>query len=299
MTEATPRTLTIAAVERETRLSKDVLRVWEKRYGFPTPLRDANGERIYLVEHVERLGLLKRCLGRGHRPGYLMGLSDQELSALAGRSLQEGVTDAERALFDTLLAPIHAHDPVAFERLLRQQLARQGLAAFVESTIARLTTEVGWRWEIGVFAVFEEHLYTEVVSRVLRQAIATIPAGAQPPSILLSTLPGEEHGLGLLMAEALFALEGASCVALGTNLPLLDLSRASQAYGADVVALSVSAAYPKAGPGLRQLRSLLPGDTQLWAGGAGSAASGETEAVWRLMTLADCRTAVAEWRATH
>ena len=35
----------IAAVERETGLSKDTLRVWERRYGFPRPLRDANGER--------------------------------------------------------------------------------------------------------------------------------------------------------------------------------------------------------------------------------------------------------------
>jgi len=34
----------IAAVERDTGLSKDVLRMWERRYGFPVPNRDANGE---------------------------------------------------------------------------------------------------------------------------------------------------------------------------------------------------------------------------------------------------------------
>ena len=37
----------IAAVERDTGLSKDVLRMWERRYGFPVPERDANGERLY------------------------------------------------------------------------------------------------------------------------------------------------------------------------------------------------------------------------------------------------------------
>ena len=36
----------IAAVEREVGLSKDVLRVWERRYGFPLPSRDAPGERL-------------------------------------------------------------------------------------------------------------------------------------------------------------------------------------------------------------------------------------------------------------
>jgi len=37
----------IAAVERDTGLAKDTLRVWERRYGFPAPARDANGERLY------------------------------------------------------------------------------------------------------------------------------------------------------------------------------------------------------------------------------------------------------------
>ena len=39
--------LNISAVERETGLSKDVLRMWERRYGFPKPGRDDNGERQY------------------------------------------------------------------------------------------------------------------------------------------------------------------------------------------------------------------------------------------------------------
>ena len=44
---ARPITLSIAAVERDTGLSKDTLRVWERRYGFPQPGRDGFGERAY------------------------------------------------------------------------------------------------------------------------------------------------------------------------------------------------------------------------------------------------------------
>ena len=44
--------LPIAAVERDTGLAKDTLRVWERRYGFPQPGRDANGERTYPLEQV-------------------------------------------------------------------------------------------------------------------------------------------------------------------------------------------------------------------------------------------------------
>ena len=62
----------IAAVERDTGLSKDVLRMWERRYGFPVPDRDGHGERIYPAEQVERLRLIKRLMDAGHRPGKLI-----------------------------------------------------------------------------------------------------------------------------------------------------------------------------------------------------------------------------------
>ena len=58
----------IAAVERETGLSKDVLRMWERRYGFPVPERDANGERLYPAAQVERL--------RGQYPHIAFALAE-------------------------------------------------------------------------------------------------------------------------------------------------------------------------------------------------------------------------------
>ena len=45
----------IAAVERDTGLSKDTLRVWERRYRFPLPARDPSGERVYSRQDVEKL----------------------------------------------------------------------------------------------------------------------------------------------------------------------------------------------------------------------------------------------------
>ncbi|MCB1912570.1 MAG: MerR family transcriptional regulator, partial [Rhodocyclaceae bacterium] len=65
-------TYSIAAVERDTGLSKDTLRVWERRYGFPTPERDENGERLYPGDQLERLRLIKRLLDQGRRPAALM-----------------------------------------------------------------------------------------------------------------------------------------------------------------------------------------------------------------------------------
>ena len=49
-----PVLYSIAAVERDTGLSKDTLRVWERRYGFPRPARDAAGQPM-AVHRVRRV----------------------------------------------------------------------------------------------------------------------------------------------------------------------------------------------------------------------------------------------------
>ncbi|MBP8028611.1 MAG: MerR family transcriptional regulator, partial [Giesbergeria sp.] len=74
--------LSIAAVERETGLAKDTLRVWEKRYGFPAPLRDAAGDRLYPSAQVVQLKLIRRLLDAGMRPGKVVGLDNDALQAL-------------------------------------------------------------------------------------------------------------------------------------------------------------------------------------------------------------------------
>lgn len=292
----------IAAVERDTGLSKDVLRMWERRYGFPTPDRDANGERSYPAEQVEHLRLIKRLLDQGHRPGKLLAASPEALAALAPRHKRETVEpppDAEA--LDALLQHIRQHDAAGYQQAMQQRLARQGLQQFVQQTVAVLTRRVGEAWEDGRVEVFEEHLYTELTKRLLRQAIATLPGGARQPRIVLTSVPDEEHGLGLLMVEALAALEGAECIPLGTQMPLLDIARAAQAHQADIVALSFSVAFPQrqvAGL-LDQLRSVMPQDTELWVGGGGVTRVAATTGLRVLHGLDDIATALKDWRTGH
>jgi methylmalonyl-CoA mutase cobalamin-binding subunit len=299
MSKVTSITLSIAAVERETRLSKDILRAWEKRYGFPAPQRDTNGERCYPAWQVERLRLMKRLMDQGHRPGHLAALPAEELSALLPRPSPCPASQPQRGggAIEQLLAAVKKN-PAGFQRSMQDQLAREGLERFVEHIAAPLTTAVGQHWEDGSFEVFDEHFYTEETARVLRKAIAALPGSGDSPRILLTTLPGEAHGLGLLMAEALLALDGAACISLGTETPLLDIARAAPAFDADVVALSFSAAYPRRqiGAALRQLRLALPAGIAIWAGGAGIASQAAIEGVRLLPTLADGRLALADFR---
>ena len=120
----------------------------------------------------------------------------------------------------------------------------------------------------GELQVFEEHLYTEQLQVALRTAINAFPRQIGTPRVLLTTFPGEQHGLGLLMVEALLVPEGAQCISLGVQTPIEDIRRAALAHKAHLVALSFSAAFPvrQASEGLATLRRQLPASITLWAG---------------------------------
>ena len=151
-----PPGFNIAAVERDTGLSKDVLRVWERRYGFPVPDRDINGERLYPADQVERLRLIKRLMDQGHRPGKLIAAPAEELTALAPRRSRrpENAAPADATGLSDLLALIKQHDAAGYLQAMQQRLARQGLQHFVQDTVAPLTRQVGEAWEDGSFEVF-------------------------------------------------------------------------------------------------------------------------------------------------
>ena len=292
--------LNIAAVERDVGLSKDVLRVWERRYGFPTPDRDAHGERQYPLDQVERLRLIKRLMDQGQRPGRLMAASMDDLNALASArpSAHLSREEVDAGALDGMISLIKKHDAVGYSQALQQRLARQGLQRFVQDTMAPLTAMIGQAWEEGNVEVYEEHLFTELSSRVLRQAIANV-AGGQTPRVLLTSLPEEPHGLGLLMVEGVLSIEGAHCIPLGTQMPMLSITDAARAHRADVVALSFSAAFPaRLAPSLlTQLRGLLPGTVALWAGGSGVARLAPLEGIHSFTSLQTIQAAVADWRA--
>ena len=308
--------LPIAAVERETGLAKGSLRVWEKRYGFPQPLRDDAGDRLYPPDQVQRLKLIGRLLDAGHRPGKVVGLSSLALQALIDQGAAQ-VTTAQALMavakpgagqgvpsLESFLAQIGAHDPHALRYALNHAQLSMGLAAFVTDLVGPLTTAVGQAWAQCRFEVFEEHLYTEVITGVMRHAIATLalPPVRRGPRVLLTTVPQEPHSLGLLMVEALLALEGCTCISLGTQTPLGDIVQAAQAHRADVVALSFTNVQSAAQvlTSLGELRTRLPGSTLLWVGGVCAALLQKpVQGIAIEQSLSGLKSRVAQWRHAH
>ncbi len=290
----------IAFVERSTGISRETLRVWERRYGFPAPRRDAAGDRSYSTDDLDRLRVIKRLLDQGYRPGKVVPLPVSALSALIRPGMKrEQPAQAQPGYLD-FLHLLLVGDALEAQDWLHRRLSNDGLAAFVTGTLAPLTEAVGDAWAEGRLGVHDEHLFSEQVQRVLRQAIVALPRGERP-RMLLTTLPEELHGLGLLMAESLCALHGARCLNLGVSTPAPEVVNAARRHDIDIVALSFSPAYPRRRivPQLQALRAELPASQEIWAGGRITRRMRPPSGVLFCPTLDDVVALLHRWHCEH
>ncbi len=273
---ATEETFSIGTVERDTGISRDTLRIWERRYGYPQPLRNAKGERIYPESQLRHLQKLRRFLDQGMRPGKLLRLTEAEFMALesASSGAQTETLSSREPLSPLVVACLTAVQQLDEQALIdRLELAHQqyGMANFIRQIIAPCVTTVGDAWARGDIEVYQEHFFTQVLTQYLNIEIAKMRSGGSRPLVLLGSLPSELHTLGLSMTAAMLACHGLACIQLGASMPVDQLSKAAQEFNVNIVGVSFSSAYPynNIHNDIRELRDSVPGDIDIWVGGEG------------------------------
>jgi DNA-binding transcriptional MerR regulator len=263
----------ISLVERDTGITKDTLRIWERRYGFPLPERNEKGERLYPDEQVARLVTIRKLLDHGMRPGKVVPLGETELQQLAGQYLG---AQADRNIPQDLRHLLHAVescDLAGLEELLHRQLALKGLEACVTEVISPLMEWIGDLWAADRMEIYEEHLLTRQVYRFLDLVISRTNLEDRRRPVILATLPGEQHGIGLLMTEAILLTREIPSLNLGTQIPIPQLALVAAKADARAIGVSFSASFParKIRPLLSELLEATQHSLDLLVGGAGTA----------------------------
>jgi len=292
-----PDILPITEVERQTGIRQATLRMWEKRYGFPQPLRDQHGDRVYPINQVERLHEVRRLIDQGFRPGKIFSGA----IALGPPSTAATGTGGEAAKYQHVFSLLRAYRLSELHAHFEHRLLNLGLRRFTIEFLAPLSIEVGLAWNRGELPVRCEHLYGQVAESFLHSKQAAVRSAADGrPRVVLATLTGEQHVLGIMMAEAVMASLEMNCIQLGAELPPLEVAAAARETAADIVALSFSSYFPRRAS-LRMaaaLRSALPQNTALWIGGEGTSGFGTSiPGVLVFDTLETIEPALERWRS--
>lgn len=259
--------LSIGDLSRATGITPDAIRSWERRYGRPRPVRRPSGHRRYTHEDLRWLRKVAHALGRGHRASIAVQADEAQLEALLADP-----TDAAKEEAHELLDHVRAYRRTAISSALRETWSELGPYAFLSRTIVPLTTAVGRAWVDGEFDIRHEHFLTEILEDFLRARRLECDLDPGAPTLLLTTLPGERHGIGLQMVALVCALEGFRGQLLGTETPVAEIVRAARE--AEVLGVAISVSVSSGGVEtdrtLTDLRRVLPESMALIVGGTGA-----------------------------
>jgi DNA-binding transcriptional MerR regulator/methylmalonyl-CoA mutase cobalamin-binding subunit len=232
----------IHRVAKLTGLSKDVIRVWERRYGIVKPSRSANRYRTYTDEEVALLRYLKREMDQGQSIGNLAALGREHLlkaATEAARSVASALQPYERVLHELveLLDPL---DKVSFERRLNGAVAVVPFEEALHGILLPLQQRIGDLWHEGKVSVAVEHYVTNHVRQKLFTAMNQMPLHEEGPRIILACPSGEYHEVGLLAAAYVCASRGCRTYYLGANVPFDELAMLCRQIDPHVLLLSVT-----------------------------------------------------------
>lgn len=265
----------IGEISALTGVSTHTIRVWERRYGAPKAVRLPSGHRRYTEEHVVWLRMMAELLTYGHRPGKLMAMPHDELSVLLHQDRGNAFPNYDE--LGGLILQVAKDGASVVSHPLRKSLHEFGVRRAMSEFIAPLIQMVGRSWAEGELAIRHEHLISETIQDILRETRQSIQAklggsNGGPAQLLLATLPGERHGMGLEMIHLLAIDAGCRVQLLGVDMPVTELAASLQEHPDATLALSVSmnSNGPDVEHGLVELVDLTGGQREILVGGAGA-----------------------------
>ena len=256
--------LRIGELSKRSGVSPELLRAWERRYGLLRPTRSTGGLRLYSLEDLERVRLMRRHIDGGLAAAEAAGLVSR---TPASEGMSETAVVSPPEAQSELAASLDAFDEPSAQAVIDRLLATTTLDAFLAEVVLPYLRELGERWERGKASVAQEHF----ASSVLRGRLLGLSRGwglGLGPLALLACLPGEQHELGLVSFGLALRARGWRIGYLGSDTPLDTLTKAAESLRPDLVALSAVSDERVRAVGT-ELRSLA-GRHRVAVGGAGA-----------------------------
>jgi MerR family transcriptional regulator, light-induced transcriptional regulator len=232
----------IHRVAKLTGLSKDVVRVWERRYGLVKPLRSANRYREYTDEDVALLRFLKEELDRGQMIGTLaIEGRDSLLERMRMSSIpKRAELLPHNSLLEELISRLDPLDKSWFEQQLNAAVAIIPFEEAVQRILLPLQRRIGELWHEGRLSIAVEHYVTKVIQQKLFAVMSQLPVNEFGPRVLIACPEGEFHEIGAQAVAYIAATRGCHVYYLGSNLPISELLTFCERVHPDMVLLSLT-----------------------------------------------------------
>lgn len=236
----------IHRVAKLTGLSRDVIRVWERRFDLLKPTRGANRYRNYSDEDVALLRYLKQQLDAGESIGDLARVGREELiNRLRAAAPRTTVVDNTfDRLLRELLSALEPLDRVMFEKRLNGAVAVVPFEEALHGILLPLQERVGHLWHSGRIDIAVEHYVTGQIKQKLYAAMNQLPVAEFGATVVVACPPGEQHDLAALAVAYRCRVRGCRVYYLGANVPVLSLSKLCREVAPDLTILSITIALP-------------------------------------------------------
>ena len=228
-------------------LSRDVIRVWERRFGLLKPMRGANRYRNYSDEDVALLRYLKEQLDAGASIGDLARVGREELlvrmRATAPRATI--VDNTFSRLLRELLAALDPFDRITFEKRLNGAVAVVPFDEALHGILLPLQEHVGQLWHDGHVNIAIEHYVTKQIQQKIFSAMNQLPVAEFGVKVVVACPPGEEHDIAALAVAYRCRVRGCRVYYLGANVPVAALTNLCRNVEPDITILSFPRALPE------------------------------------------------------
>jgi MerR family transcriptional regulator, light-induced transcriptional regulator len=291
--------MSIGTVARETGISVDTLRIWERRYGAPKAMRLPSGHRRYDPEEIERLQLAVRVMRAGRRPREVVAASTETLLRMLGAIENRGEGEIERQVKETharseqhtaarewIRAALEL-DESTLNHLFHRDWAELGPLRFLEERVVPVLDRVGFDWRRGTMTVAQEHFTSEMLADFLSMRWRRLSEHAPGRPLLLASPPGDLHHLGLIFCAVATAVADHRVIYIGPQTPPAQIIQTANHYrpAAVCISFSVCADRSLARRWTQEIRGGISEEIPVVIGGAGALETPED--VLRFETLRD------------
>ena len=242
----------LKVVLKETSLTADTLRAWERRYGLPVPQRSAGGHRLYSQRDIETIKWLMKRQSEGLSISRAVDLWNEQVSSgadpLAGSvpptppltsviPAQYAFDTTPDALRERWIEGCLNFSESTFEQILNQAFSMFPVEVVCIEILQKGISEIGNLWYENRASVQQEHFSSSLAMRRLDALLASSPAPTRNETIVVGCPAEEWHTLTVLLLSLLLRRRGLNVVYLGANVPTEQFSNTVKNIKANLVVL--------------------------------------------------------------